>query len=145
MSNLPNPANNPVSNLPNPPNLKPNPPPQQLMVAARATVARMAVAPRHGNLDMISAVDIAWTGGNPYDTSIAAPAANECYRPIDPDMARKVEDKCVQPSPEARELQVIDTLVAKKPIDTVDEGCISSLEVQWNGWCVLCSQVKSSS
>jgi len=33
---------------------------------------------------------------------------------IDPDKARKVEDKCVQPLSEARKLQVIDTSVAKK-------------------------------
>ena len=63
---------------------------------------------------MISAVDIAWTGGNPYDANIVASAANGCYRPIDPDKARKVEDKCVQPLPEARKLQVIDTTVTKK-------------------------------
>jgi len=42
------------------------------------------------------------------------PAANRSYRPIDPDKARKVVDKCVQPLPEARKLQVIDTSVAKK-------------------------------
>jgi len=35
-------------------------------------------------------------------------------RPINPDKARKVEDKCVQTLPEARKLQVIDTSVAKK-------------------------------
>ena len=87
-------ANNPVNNPPIPPNPLPNPPPQQLTVGARATVARMAVAPRHGGLDTISAVDIAWTGGNLYDANIVVPAANGCYRPIDPDKARKVEDKC---------------------------------------------------
>jgi len=62
----------------NPPNLLPNPLPKQLTVAARATVARMAVALRHGGLDTISAVDIAWTGGNPYDANVVAPAANAC-------------------------------------------------------------------
>ena len=31
-----------------------------------------------------------------------------------PDKARKVEDKCVQPLPEVRKLQVIDTTVTKK-------------------------------
>jgi len=47
-------------------------------------------------------VDIAWTGENPYHTNVVAPMANGCYRPIKPDKARKVEDKCVQPLPEAR-------------------------------------------
>jgi len=86
------------------------------MVTMRATVVRAAVLPRCGGLDTISQVDIAWTGGNPYDANVAAPTANDgCYRPIDPDKARKVEDKCVQPLPaEARKLQVIDTSVAKK-------------------------------
>jgi len=64
---------------------------------------------------MISAVlDVAWTGGNPYDANVVAPTANGCYRPINPYKARKVEDKYVQPLPETRKLQVIDTLVAKK-------------------------------
>ena len=107
MLNPANQANNTVNNLNpnpnpvNPPN-PPNPLPQQLMVAARTTVSRMAVAPRCGGLDTISAVDIAWTGGNPYDANVVAPAANACYRPVDLDKARKVEDKCVQPLPEAR-------------------------------------------
>jgi len=52
------------------------------MVAARATVARTAVVPRCGGLDTISAVDIAWTGGDPYDTNVVAPAANGCCRPL---------------------------------------------------------------
>jgi len=57
-------------------------------------------------LDTISGVDVAWTGGNPYDANIVvAPTANGCYRLIDPDKARKVKDKCVQPLPEARKLQ----------------------------------------
>ncbi len=58
----PNPANNLVNNPPNPPNPQPNLLPQQLMVAVRATVARMTVAPRCGGLDTVSTVDIAWTG-----------------------------------------------------------------------------------
>ena len=70
-----NQANSPVNPV-NPPNPLPNALPQQLMVAARATVARMAVVPRHGGLDTISAVDIAWTGGNHYDANGVAPAAN---------------------------------------------------------------------
>ena len=65
-------------------------------------MARTAVAPRRGGLDTISTVDIAWTGRNPYDANIVAPTANGCYRPIDPDKARKVEDKCVQPLPHQR-------------------------------------------
>jgi len=59
-------------------------------------------------LHTILAVDVAWTGGNPYDAEVVAPTANGCYRPIDPDKARKVEDKCVQTLPEARKLQVIN-------------------------------------
>ena len=65
--NNPNPNPNPV----NPPN-PPNPLPQQLMVAARATVARTVVAPRCGGLDTISAVDIAWTEGDPYDANTSS-------------------------------------------------------------------------
>jgi len=38
----------------------------------------------------------------PYDTNVVATTANGCNRPIEPDKARKVEDKCVQPLPEAR-------------------------------------------
>jgi len=95
----PNPANNPVNNLPNQPNPPHNPLPQQLTVAVRATLARMAVVLRCGGLDTISTVDIAWTGGNSYDANVVAPAANGCYRPIDPDKSRKVDDKCVQPLP----------------------------------------------
>ena len=108
MSNVPaNQANNLVNNPnPNPNPVNPPNPPNPLMVTAKATVARMVVAPRRGGLDTISTVDIAWTGGNPYDANIVAPTANGCYRPIDPDKARKVEDKCVQPLPEARKLQV---------------------------------------
>jgi len=46
-------------------------------------------------------VDVAWTGGKPYDGSIVAPE-----QPMDvTDKARKVEDKCVQPLPEAKKLQ----------------------------------------
>jgi len=56
-------------------------------------------------LDTILGVDVAWSGRKPYDGSIVAPTANGCYRPIDPDKARKVEDKCVQPLPEAKKLQ----------------------------------------
>jgi len=44
----------------------------------------------------ISDVYIACSSGNPYEAWIQALAANGCYRPIDPDKARKVEDKCVQ-------------------------------------------------
>jgi len=62
MSNPSPPPNNPPNTLPNPP---PPPLPQQLMEAMRATVVRVAVVPRCRGLDTISAVDIAWTGGNP--------------------------------------------------------------------------------
>jgi len=74
MSNL-NPI--PVNNLPNNQH-NTSTPPQQLMVAVRATVVKAAVAPRCGGLDMISAVDIAWTGVNPYDANDLAPTANGC-------------------------------------------------------------------
>jgi len=116
MSNPANQANNPVNNLNPNPNPNPNPPnpPNPLTVTTRETVARMAVTPRRGGLDTISGVDIEWTGGNPYDANVVAPTANGCYRPIDPDKARKVEDKCVQPLPEDRKLQVIYTTLTKK-------------------------------
>jgi len=63
---------------------------------------------------------------NPYDGCVVAPTANGCYRPIDPDKARKVEDRCVQPLPEARKLQGIDTSVAKKQALPV-ENCLFNL------------------
>jgi len=50
-------------------------------------------------------VDIAWTSSNPYNNTITGPAANGCFCPIEPNKARKVEDKCVQPLPEARRLK----------------------------------------
>ena len=74
MANPANQANIPVNNVnPNPNPVNPPNPPNPLTVTARATVARTAVVPRRGGLDTISAVDIAWTGGNPYDANIVGP------------------------------------------------------------------------
>ena len=65
-------------------------------------VQRKVEVPTHGGVDTFSTGDIAWTGGNPYDSKITSPAANGCYRPMEPDKACKVEDKCLQPLPEVR-------------------------------------------
>ncbi len=88
-----NPKPNPLPN--NLPNLPPPRLPQQLTLAARTKVVRVAVVTRCGGLDTISRVDVVWTGGNSYDGSVVAPTANGCYRSIDPGKDRKVEDKCV--------------------------------------------------
>jgi len=51
-------------------------------LAARTSVVR-AVAPRHGGLDTILGVDVAWTGENQYDGSVVAPTVIGSYRLID--------------------------------------------------------------
>jgi len=68
-------------------------------------VKRKVVMSQHGGINTFTAGDIAWTGGNPYDNRITSQAANGCYRPMEPDKACKVEDKCLQPLPEARRLK----------------------------------------
>jgi len=72
--------------------------------------------PMRGGVDTIGGVDVAWTGGDPYNNAITAPAAYGCYRPMEPDKARKVEDKCVLPLPESRRLQVISSSVTQKHV-----------------------------
>jgi len=41
----------------------------------------------HGGVYTFPSGDIAWTGGDPYDTSIMSPAANGCYHLMEPDRA----------------------------------------------------------
>jgi len=72
-----------------------------------------------GGVNLINGAEIAWTGVDPFDTSDQDTAANGCYRPIEPDKARKVEDKCVQPLTELRRLQMIDTTVTKKQVPLI--------------------------
>jgi len=64
-------------------------------------VKRKVDVPTCGGVNEFDSGEIAWTGGNPYDNTITGPAANGCYHPIEPDKARKVEDKCIQSLPEA--------------------------------------------
>jgi len=88
-----------MSNLkPKPPNPPPPPLPQPLKLTTRQTVMHAAAAPLCREVDTSSGVDISWTGlADILMIQVLVPAAIGCYRPIDPDKARKVEDKCVQP------------------------------------------------
>jgi len=79
-------------------------------------VTRKVDVPTRGGVDTFPAGDIAWTGGDPYDKTINNPAANGCYRPMEPDKARKVEDKCLQPLPESRRLKPISTKTGQKQV-----------------------------
>jgi len=54
--------------------------------------------------------------GNPYDSTINCPAANGCQCPIEPDKARKVEDKCIQPLAGTRRLKTLTAKVGQKNI-----------------------------
>jgi len=80
------------------------------------SVKRKVVLPQHGGVNTFPNGDIAWTGGNPYDTKLTSPAANGCYRLMEPDKAWKVEDKCLQPLPEARMLNPINTKTGHKQV-----------------------------
>jgi len=86
------------------------------MLVTTTVVKRKVVMPQHGGINTFTAGDIAWTGGNPYDNRITSPAANGCYRPMEPDKACKVEDKCLQPLPEARRLKPISTKTRQKQV-----------------------------
>ncbi len=77
------------------------------MLITRKVVKRKVNVPTHGGVDDFDSKEIAWTGGNPYDNTITGPAANGCYHPLEPNKARKVEDKCIQPLLEARRLKPI--------------------------------------
>jgi len=79
------------------------------MLIKQKVLKRKVDVPTCGGVDEFDSGEIVWTGGNPYDNTIVGPAANGCYHPIEPDKARKVEDKCVQPLPEARRLKPILT------------------------------------
>jgi len=72
------------------------------------------IAPLCGGMDNFTASDIAWTGGNPYDSTINDPAVNGCYHPIEPDKIRKAEHKCVQPLAKARRLKMLTAKVRQK-------------------------------
>jgi len=39
--------------------------------------------PLHGGVDTFPSGDIAWTGGDSYNTSIMSPSANGCYHPME--------------------------------------------------------------
>ena len=75
---------------------------------------RKVDVPTRGGVDEFDSGEIMWTGGNPYDNTVVGPAANGCYCPIEPDKARKVEDKCIQPLLEARRLKPIMTKPGQK-------------------------------
>jgi len=79
-------------------------------------VKRKVNVPTHGGVDEFDSGEIVWTGGNPYDNTVIGPAANSCYCPVEPDKARKVEDKCIQPLLEARRLKPITTKPGQKSI-----------------------------
>jgi len=89
---------------------------QPVAVPTCTAVKRKAIMPQQGGINTFTAGDIAWTGGNPYDNTITNPAANSCYRSMEPDKAHKVEDKCLQPLPEARRLKPISTKTGQKQV-----------------------------
>jgi len=86
------------------------------MLVTCTAVKRKVIMPQRGGIDTFTAGDIAWTGGNPYNKNITSPAANGCYRPMELDKACKVEDKCLQPLPEARRLKLISTKTGQKQV-----------------------------
>jgi len=86
-----------------------------------------------GGVDTIGGTDVAWTGGDPYDNTITSPAANGCYRPMEPDKARKVEEKCVQALPESRRLQVISSTVTQKQVPLIQWMKDITAHLQTNG------------
>ncbi len=86
-----------------------------------------------GGVDTIGGTDVAWTGGDPYDNTITSPAANGCYRPMEPDKARKVEEKCVQALPESRRLQVISSTVTQKQVPLIQWMKDITAHLQANG------------
>jgi hypothetical protein len=53
--------------------------PPKPKLATRTVMVRMPDMPMRGGVDTIATLEIPWTGGDPYDTSINAPAANGCY------------------------------------------------------------------
>jgi len=77
------------------------------MMATCKPIARRVDVSLCGEVDIFPSGDIAWTGDDPYDTSILSPAANGCYHPIEPDKAQKIEDKCLQPLVESRHFKPI--------------------------------------
>jgi len=70
-------------------------------------------------VDKFLSGDIAWTGGDPYDTTITNLAANGCYCPMELDKAWKVEDKCLQPLVESRHLKPISTKPGQKNVPLI--------------------------
>ncbi len=77
-------------------------PPMALALVQRKPIKKKVEVPACGGVDTFPSGDIVWTGGNPYDSNITSPAANGCYRSMEPEKARKVEDKCLLPLPETR-------------------------------------------
>ena len=82
-------------------------------------VKKKVEVPAHRGVDMFPSGDIAWTGGNPYDNNITSPAANGWYRPMEPDKAHKIEDKCLLPLPETRQLAPISTKTGQKQVPLI--------------------------
>ncbi len=76
------------------------------MLATCTVMKRKAGMPQCGGVNTFTSEDIAWTGGNPYDSNIMIPAANGCYRPMELDKAQKVEDKCLQLNTKTGQKQV---------------------------------------
>ena len=96
-------------------------------------VKRKVDVPTHGGVDEFDSGEITWTGGNPYDNTIIGPAANGCYPPIEPDKARKVEDKCIQPLLEARRLKPITTKPGQKFVPLIQWMCDVATHLATNG------------
>jgi len=69
----------------------------ELALLQSATVKHKAEKPKHGKINSFGTMDIAWTGGNPYDNTITSPAANGCYCPIELDKARRLKTSVYNP------------------------------------------------
>ena len=104
-----------------------------LALVQQATVKHKVKTPKHSGIDNVSAMDIAWTGGNPYDNTITGPAKNSCYQPIELDKARTVEDKCVQPLPEARRLKPLTAKARQKQVPLIQWMVDVEMHLVMNG------------
>jgi len=94
-------------------------PPMVPALVQRKPIKKKVEVPARGGVDTFPSGDIAWTGGNPYDNNVTSPAANGCYRPMELDKAHKIEDKCLLPLPETRQLAPISAKTGQKQVPLI--------------------------
>jgi len=66
------------------------------MLATCTVVKRKVGIPQHGRVNTFPSGDIAWTGGNPYNTNITT-AANSHYRPMELDKPAMLKTSVYNP------------------------------------------------